>query len=90
MEKGLREELIGKIVAAKSVLKNIRKRIGFDFKRVNLEETENSVEVVGKRLKTKWYIEKVLNENQILIPNNTPALKLLYGEYASFVKLVVQ
>ena len=83
-------ELIKNISSVRYMLDNLRKRPLLDCKHVTAqiavddatsEINESRIEEAEKRFKTKWQIQKVFKDKQILIPNDTSTLKLLYGEY---------
>lgn len=85
----IKSELVKSISAARVLVDNIRKRPTLDCKHVtaqisideNTHEINDSrIEEAEKRFRTRWQIQKVFKDKEILIPSDTSTLKLLYGE----------
>lgn len=90
MEAGnFQKDLIKGISTARFFLDNIRRRPVLDCRNVTAqiavddsasEINESKIEEAEKRFRTRWQIQRVFKDRQILIPNDTSTLKLLYGE----------
>ena len=89
MSNKLKTELVKSISSARSLVESIRRRPALDCKHVTAQIAvddsasdldESRIQEAEKRFKTRWQIQKVFKDKEILIPSDTSTLKLLYGE----------
>jgi hypothetical protein len=82
-------DLVKRISQTRLTLDNMRRRRGLDYRSVAAEVAlgkdgtridTTKIERAKWKFRTRWQIQKVFKENQLLLPVNTPTLKLLYGQ----------
>ena len=86
----LRLDIIKNISTTKQALENIRKRPRLNCKAVAAQIAAKedakyldakNIEKAEKKFKSRWHVQKMLANDQMLLPKNTQTLKLLYGEF---------